>query len=127
MASTQFVIALGAAAFIFFWHVFVIMQITPQVADFLSAESTQSTDPQLEPTYVEDEPAATKHYRVANLMLEELHENFSNYSSEEKYRLASLTKEHLDIVCEEVEGTETEWDIKEAQDDLNTFLKQLES
>ena len=127
MASTAFVVALGAAAFIFFWHVFVVLQITPKAADFLASEKTKTVEPQ--PVRSDEKKIAMRHYEAANLALEDLRENYVSHSPEERYRLALLAKEHLEIVYQEYEdtGTDTEREIGDAIEKITGFMKGWEA
>ena len=122
MASTAFVVTLGAAAFIFFWHVFIVMQITPQAADFLASEKTQTTEPQ--PNQSDKRTAAMRHYEAANMALDDLRGNYASHDKADKYRLAFLAKEHLKIVHQEYEDTDTdtEREIKDAIERISSFM-----
>lgn len=127
MNISPFVLALVAAAAILFWHIFFVMQITPQVADFLANETGQSDEFQPTADLDEDGEAARRHYRMAITMIDQLNENFDEHSAQDKYRLAFLTKEHLKVVYRYVEGTgtETEQEIKEMREKIQVFLQLL--
>lgn len=147
MVSETVLIALGVTALIFCWHVFLMMQLAPDMRGFLSEnnrqprqhspfgsntvlEPSRNTQKRREETVVgKPSSAAQRHQEAANLILDDLNENIDRYSDHRQYRMAYLAKEHFDIAHAEYEGTgtDTEEYLEETISDLSGLLEKLDT